>query len=75
MIRFGQAHQAEVALNGQGKMPYKMNDWKNLSAECGDGTIMRPFHMQAFLKMDHNIEQLFWQTKTFLKRKSSPKEY
>ena len=37
MIRFGQAHQAEVAIHG--KMPYKMNDWKNLSAECGGGTL------------------------------------
>ena len=39
MIRFGQAHQAEGVIHGKGKMPYKMNDWKNLSAECGGGTL------------------------------------
>ena len=39
MIRLGQAYQAELAINGQGKMPYKMNDWKNLSAEYGGGTL------------------------------------
>ena len=35
---FWASSRADVAINGLGKMPYKMNERKNLSAECGGGT-------------------------------------
>ena len=69
MIRFGQAHQAELAINGKGKMPYKMNDWKkkNLSAECGGGTLNYKTDKQE-LRDNIEIYKLLFMRKKLISR-------